>query len=204
MRLYIATENAGKLREMRAIFGAALPAVQLFCIADLPEVKRTAYKAEETATTYAGNALIKVKALGPLVGADAWVLGEDSGFEVEALRGAPGVYSARYAENDAARCAKILRALEGMPGKERRAQFVACVALLDPGGNPTLFFGRKTGFVAPAAKGGNGFGYDSIFCPELGGPTWGELTGAEKNNDSHRSRALQSVMTYLKSMEVPG
>lgn len=199
MTLFIATENAGKLREMRAIFGAALPDAQLFCIADLPEEKRVAYKAEETAATYAGNALIKVKALAPLVGDGAWVLGEDSGFEVEALRGAPGVYSARYAESDAARCTKILRALEGKPQEQRCAQFVACVALLDPGGNPTFFFGRKTGFVAPAVRGAHGFGYDPIFCPEPGGPTWAELGAAEKNNDSHRSRALHSAIAYLKT-----
>ncbi len=208
MRIYIATENAGKIREMRAIISAALPETEVLSVADLSAEKRAAYSAEETGTTYSANALIKAKALMPLADAKThsvpasaqihpWVLAEDSGFEVEALAGAPGVYSARFAPDDKTRCAKILTALEGMPPEKRRARFVACMVLIDAGGDPTFFFGRKDGYVAEQARGTKGFGYDPIFCPVLGGPTWGETDVAEKISDSHRGKALASVIQYM-------
>jgi XTP/dITP diphosphohydrolase len=180
---------------MRAILSEALPQVQVLSVADLAEEKRAAYSAEETGTTYAANALIKARALAPLV--DGWILSEDSGFEVEAMGNEPGVYSARFASDDKARCAKILAALRGMPPEKRRAKFVACMVLLDPAGDPAFFFGRKDGYVAEQARGTKGFGYDPIFCPVLGGPTWGETDVAEKVSDSHRGKALASVIQYM-------
>lgn len=214
MTLYLATENAGKIREMRAILNAALPRLEVLSVADLAADKRARYQADETGSTYAANALIKARALAALVEgyvlADTqsasmplsaqthpWVLAEDSGFEVAALGGAPGVYSARYAPDDKARCSKILKALEGMPPEKRRAQFVACMVLLDAGGNPTFFFGRKEGYIATEARGDQGFGYDPIFSVVAGGPTWGETGTEEKKADSHRSRALRLAVQYM-------
>lgn len=195
MILFLATENAGKIREMRAILAEALPRAEVYSVADLPAEKRSLYQADETGTTYSENALIKARALAPLV--DGWILSEDSGFEVAALGGAPGVYSARYAPDDKARCSKILKALEGMPPEKRRAQFVACMVLLDTGGNPTFFFGRKEGYIATEARGDQGFGYDPIFSVESSGPTWGETGAEEKKADSHRSRALRLAVQYM-------
>ncbi|MBS0618780.1 MAG: non-canonical purine NTP pyrophosphatase, partial [Spirochaetes bacterium] len=204
----------GKVRESQRIFAAALPQAEVLCVADLPSALRNNYVAEESGQTYAQNALIKAHALARLVDglilADAktasvpatalihpWILAEDSGFEVDALGGAPGVYSARYAADDKTRCAKILDSIRGLPAARRTARFIACVALVECGKNPVYFLGRKEGFVAEAARGNAGFGYDPIFLPELGGATWAE-TGAEvKNADSHRSRALDLVIQYL-------
>lgn len=158
MILFLATENAGKIREMRALLAEAMPRAEVLSVADLPAEKRRLYQADETGTTYSENALIKARALAPLVdNTAAWILAEDSGFEVEALGGAPGVYSARYAPDDKARCAKILSALKDMPPEKRRAQFVACMVLVDAGGNPTFFFGRKKGYIAAEARGRSGF-----------------------------------------------
>lgn len=198
MILFLATENAGKIREMRALLADALPRAEVLSVADLPAGKRRLYQADETGTTYSENALIKARALAPLVdNTAAWILAEDSGFEVEALGGAPGVYSARYAPDDKVRCAKILSALKDMPPEKRRAQFVACMVLVDAGGNPTFFFGRKDGYIATEARGSQGFGYDPIFSVTPGGPTWGEKGAEEKNVDSHRSRALRLVVQYM-------
>jgi len=235
LKIYFATENAGKVREIQRIFAVTLPQAEVMCVADLPSTLRHNYVADETGQTYAQNALIKAHALARLVDgliladaktpsvpasapihpwilADAktpsvpasapihpWILAEDSGFEVDALGGAPGVYSARYAADDKTRCAKILNVLQGVPAARRTARFIACIALLERGRNPVYFFGRKEGFVAAAARGSAGFGYDPIFLPELAGATWGE-TGAEvKNADSHRSRALRLAAMYLRA-----
>lgn len=202
VRIFVATENPGKIREIKALLSQSLPDAQAYCVADLQEEIRKQYVAEETGTTYAENALIKARALAVLLPAEpcSFVVAEDSGFEVDALGGVPGVYSARYAEKDNARCKKILKSMHDIFPEQRTAKFVACMALLDSLGNPTLFYGRKEGFVADTARGEHGFGYDPIFCTEPGGPTWGELGAAEKNKDSHRSRALHLVVGYLNKI----
>lgn len=197
MTIYLATENAGKIREMRAILSAALPGIAIKSMADLDVAVRAKYSAEETGSTYAENALIKARALGQLV--DGIVIADDSGFEVESLGGEPGVYSARFAENDGARCAKVISSLEGKATEQRRAKFIACIAILTDGKNPVFVFGRKYGFVAEAPRGQSGFGYDPIFCPEAGGRTWGEMSAEEKNADSHRGRALALAAAYLSA-----
>jgi len=126
-----------------------------------------------------------------------WILAEDSGFEVEALGRAPGIYSARYAPTDKERCEKILHALRDVPAAQRRAQFVACVTLLENGGNPIYFFGRRTGTVATALRGDKGFGYDPIFIPDGETETWGEAPEKSKLLLSHRGIALKLAMDYL-------
>lgn len=211
--IYLATENPGKVREIQAYFAASKNAPQIKCIADLAPEVRARYVANETGTTYAENALIKAQALSAvLTDEHPLIIAEDSGFEVDALAGEPGLYSARYggpedrpradgppgasvhfAKDDASRCAKILRALENVPSEKRGAKFVACMVLLDSGKNPTYFFGRAEGFVAMSARGDKGFGYDPIFSRTPDGPTWGEVA----KTDSHRSRALDLVIRFL-------
>lgn len=201
MTIYLATENAGKIREMTAILSTGLPGIVIKSMADLDAETRARYTAEETGSTYAENALIKARALAailpPTASALQCVVADDSGFEVENLGGEPGVYSARFAENDKARCAKIIAALAGKPVEQRRAKFVACMAILTAGKNPVFVFGRKHGYVAESPRGDSGFGYDPIFSPEPGGRTWGEMSAGEKNADSHRRRSLDLVIQYL-------
>lgn len=201
MKIYFATENKGKAQEVELLFKAQAPACKVLSIADLPDTVRKKYNAEEIGTTYAQNALIKAQALFRLLDKKNfdYVLAEDSGFEVDALGGAPGLYSARYAASDDERCKKILAALEQNPTALRRARFIACVALLKNGNDPVYFFGRKEGTVATALRAGNGFGYDPIFIPEGGTKTWGEAGKEIKNADSHRSRAFSFVTQYILS-----
>lgn len=199
MIIYLATENQGKLGELKALLANPFPQGQVLSVAELSADQRGRYFADETGSTYAENALIKARALAQILNpADrALILAEDSGFEVEALGGKPGVYSARYASDDKARCEKIIHALRETPVEDRRARFVACIALMDTFGNPTLFFGRTDGYVAEGMRGDKGFGYDPIFCLQSRGPTWGELGAAEKNQTSHRAAALKLAVEYL-------
>ena len=195
MKVLLATENPGKVHEIRGIFEQKLPQVELRCIADLPPEVREKYVAEETGLTYAENSLIKARALAKL--ADGIIISEDSGFEVEALGRAPGIYSARYAPTDKERCEKILAAIQGVPASQRRAQFVACVTLLENGRNPLYFFGRRTGTVAADRRGEKGFGYDPIFIPDGETQTWGEAPEKSKILVSHRGLAMGLAIEYL-------
>lgn len=195
MKILLATENAGKVQEIRALLAERRVPIELFSIADLDSQIREKYRAEETGSTYAENALIKARALAQL--AEGIVLAEDSGFEVEALGNAPGVYSARYAENDKARCEKVLSALKGVPEQKRGARFVACVVMLENGKNPIYFFGRRTGRVAMARLGEMGFGYDPIFIPDGEAQTWGETPTEKKILESHRGIAIGLAIDYL-------
>jgi non-canonical purine NTP pyrophosphatase (RdgB/HAM1 family) len=222
MIVYLATENPGKVHEMKRIFDLRMPGVELKCVADLPAEIRSGYKAEETGSTYTENALIKAKALARLVQGDAtqaeapwvvadarapsvaasaltrpWVLAEDSGFEVAALGNAPGVYSARYAPTDKERCEKILASLAAVPGAERAAQFVACAVVMQDERNPIYFFGRHRGVVAGSRRGELGFGYDPIFVPDGETRTWGEVPEDTKLMVSHRGRALELAIQYM-------
>lgn len=195
MLIYLATENPGKVHEMKRIFDARLPGTELKCVADLPADIRGAYVAEETGTTYSENALIKAKALAQLV--KGTVLSEDSGFEVEALGNAPGVWSARYAPTDKERCEKILSSLAAIPAAKRAAQFVACAVVIEDEINPAYFFGRHRGAVADSRRGELGFGYDPIFIPEGESRTWGEVPEDTKLMVSHRGRALELAIQYM-------
>lgn len=199
MKIFLATENAGKVHEVRGIFGQKLQHAELHCIADLPPEIRNRYVAEETGLTYAENALIKARALADLT--DGIILAEDSGFEVEALGRAPGIYSARYAPDDRSRCEKVLAAIHDVPVSRRQAQFVACVTLIEkrPGHHcpPVYFFGRRTGIVAPERRGDKGFGYDPIFIPDGETHTWGEAPEKSKILVSHRGLAMGLAIQYL-------
>lgn len=186
--LVIATNNAGKVREYRemlAPFG-----VTVKTLADFPR-----FAIDECGTSFEENALIKARtAVAKL---DLPVLADDSGLVVDALSGAPGVHSARYAgdHDDAANNAKLLRELTGVPATQRTAHFHTTIVALKPDGAKLETSGRVEGQILTQPRGQNGFGYDPLFMPkEFPGRSMAELTPAEKNQISHRGRALRAFM----------
>lgn len=196
MKLLIATRNAHKLDEIRAILSR--PGLTLVGVAEhgrpLPEVV-------EDADTFAGNALKKARTLCDASG--LWTLADDSGLEVDALDGAPGVYSARYAgegAGDAANNARLLRELDGV--EDRRARFRCVLALAAPDGRDWTVEGRCEGRIAHAPSGTGGFGYDPLFHPDGGTRSFAELTPAEKNRISHRARALAAAAREWQALLV--
>lgn len=186
--LVIATNNAGKAREYRemlAPFG-----VTVKTLADFPR-----FAIDECGTSFEENALIKARtAVAKL---DLPVLADDSGLVVDALNRAPGVHSARYAgdHDDAANNAKLLRELTGVPAAQRTAHFHTTIVALKPDGAKLETSGRVEGQILTQPRGQNGFGYDPLFMPkEFPGRSMAELTPAEKNQISHRGRALRAFM----------
>lgn len=187
MRLLIATRNRHKLEEIRAIL--ALPGLVLAGADDVPGLPDV----EEDAATFEGNALKKARTLGQASG--MWTLADDSGLEVAALNGAPGVYSARYAGPDAntpANNAKLLAKLAGQA--DRRARFRCVLALCAPDGRTWTVEGSCQGRIIETHRGNNGFGYDPLFIPDGYDQTFAELPADVKNRISHRARALAAAV----------
>ena len=184
MKLYVATHNAHKLREI----GEILPGYDI--VADDPDV-------EETAPDFAGNALIKVRAIAARHPGE-WSMADDSGLEVRALGGAPGGRSARYAgepSNTPANNALLLKNLEGV--QDRTARFTCTVALVDPEGREHVVTGHCPGRIAHAPSGTAGFGYDPLFIPDGYDDSFADLGEDAKNKISHRGRALAQVKALL-------
>ena len=178
MRLYVATHNAHKLAEIAAILP---PGAEL--VPEDPE-------AEETAPDFAGNARIKARAVAARH-PGAWTLADDSGLEVNALAGSPGVRSARYAGepcDHAKNNAKLLDELDGTP--DRSARFRCVAALSDPKGKVQTVSGACPGKILTALKGTAGFGYDPLFVPDGEKETFAEMGNERKNAISHRGRAM--------------
>ncbi|GAC1344845.1 MAG: RdgB/HAM1 family non-canonical purine NTP pyrophosphatase [Myxococcales bacterium] len=197
MKLLAATSNAGKLREIAEILGPLL-AEGGHALASLAALRLPA--PDETGATFEENAALKATTCA--VQSGLWTLADDSGLCVDALGGAPGVFSARYAPTDEERRAKLLRALDDAPPERRGAHFFCAVALSSPDG-ARLFraAGRLEGYIARAPRGANGFGYDPLFVPvEPGGRTLGELPEDEKNRLSHRGRALERLAPLLRRL----
>ncbi len=185
MKLYVATHNAHKIKEISEI----LMGVEV--VADDPE------GVEESANDFEGNALIKVRAIAERhVG--EWCMADDSGLEVVALDGAPGVHSARYAgepSNTPKNNALLLKNLMGIA--DRRAQFTCVCALIDPKGKEHIAEGYCPGIIAKSASGIQGFGYDPLFIPNGYVVSFAELSSDEKNAISHRGNALKVVKEIL-------
>ena len=184
MKIYVATHNAHKLREI----GEILPGFEI--VADDPD-------AEETENTFAGNALIKVRAIAAKHRGD-WAMADDSGLEVDALGGAPGVRSARYAgepSSTPANNALLLRNLEGVA--DRAARFSCAIALVDPAGREHVVEGHCPGRIATEPSGAAGFGYDPLFIPDGHAVSFADLGEAAKNAISHRARALAAAKRIL-------
>jgi XTP/dITP diphosphohydrolase len=196
--LLVATTNPGKLKEYQRIF-ASLPSVNVVSPTDLEVWVEVA----ETGTTFAENALLKARALfnalPDALRRDVWVLGDDSGLEVDAMDGGPGVYSNRWAGPDTTaeqRNMKLLERLKGIPDPQRAARFVCVIALIDPQGAEYIVKGAVEGRIATDLQGTGGFGYDPLF--ELpGGARMSTLTTDEKNRLSHRGRAGEKAARIL-------
>lgn len=185
MKLYVATQNKHKLSEMAAI----LPAFEI--VADDPG------DVVEDAPDFAGNALIKVRAIAARH-AGEWCMADDSGLEVAALGGAPGVMSARYAGTHGDTPANNALLLENLKGvADRRARFVCTCALVSPQGVETVVEGECRGEILRSPSGAEGFGYDPLFRPEGYDVSFAELPPAEKNAISHRGAALARVKALI-------
>lgn len=186
MKVVAATSNEHKLKEFREIFPDW----------EIVSEREAGFsgEVEETGKTFLENALIKARAVCKATGLAA--LADDSGIAVDALGGAPGVYSARYSGgDDAANRALLLHNLHGVA--DRRAHFACAVALVFPDGREVSAEGRTEGEILPSERGGNGFGYDSLFYSYDLKKSFGEATDAQKNSVSHRARALAALEQKL-------
>ena len=188
MKLVLATHNPNKLREI----GEILPDFEILA-EDAP--------VDETANSFAGNARLKARAIAAKY-PGAYVLADDSGLEVDALGGLPGVRSARYSgatgNVSAANNELLLANLAAFPSeKDRAAHFTCAMVLIAPDGREHLRIGRCFGRIAAAPSGGNGFGYDPLFVPDGKNCTFAELSADEKNAISHRGSALRQIAALL-------
>jgi XTP/dITP diphosphohydrolase len=193
--LLVATNNPGKLRELTQLL-SALP-IRLRGLAEFPHVPEV----DETGATFAENAVLKACAYSQQIG--LWTLADDSGLEVDALGGAPGVFSARYAgagATDAQRRQRLLAELGSTGDDERRARFVCVIALARPGSSTSdTFTGVCAGRIARQERGDGGFGYDPLFVPDGYEQTFGELPDEVKQFISHRARALAAARDFLSA-----
>jgi XTP/dITP diphosphohydrolase len=193
--LVLATLNPSKGRELVELLGDVAFDVRL--LAEWPGARAP----EETEDSYAGNALLKARAASQLTGFLA--LADDSGLEVDALGGEPGVHSARYGGpglDDAGRVRLLLDALRGVPAARRSARFRCVIAIAAPGGAERLAEGTVEGLIAEAPRGSGGFGYDPVFYYPPLGRTMAELTEAEKALVGHRGRAVAAARPLLGGM----
>jgi len=192
MRILVASGNRGKAAEAAAILGQGAGArLEVLTLADIPGLASP----EETGATFLENARIKARA--GAAGSGLPTIGEDSGLAVDALGGAPGVFSARYAAGgDRARFEKLLRELEGVPPGRRTARYVCAAVLALPDGREESAEGTCEGAIALAPRGAGGFGYDPVFLlPD--GRTMAELTPGQKAAISHRGRALRLLAPIM-------
>lgn len=189
MKLVFATNNKHKLEEVRAIVGDRVEILSLNdidCHDDIPE----------TADTLQGNALIKARYIHEKYNVDCFA--DDTGLEVEALGGEPGVYSARYAGEECDSQANMHKLLENLTGENnRKAQFRTVIALIIKG-EEKLFNGIVKGEISREKMGNSGFGYDPIFIPEGFSQSFAQMSSEMKNSISHRYRATEQLSNYLK------
>ncbi|UWG96943.1 XTP/dITP diphosphatase [Dehalobacter sp. DCM] len=197
MDILLATTNKGKIRELGDLLKNT--DMKILSLSDLPEYTEV----EETGSTFAENAFIKARAVCAL--SRTVTLADDSGLEVDALNGAPGVYSARYAgepKNDQRNIDKLLNDLEGVPEEKRTARFRCCLAIVCPDGREYLTEGSVDGRILFEEKGNDGFGYDPIFyLPDLG-KTMAELSLDQKNALSHRAQAFAKAVPILEGLRL--
>ena len=195
LRIVLATHNAGKVRELADPLTAS--GVEVLGLSAFPEIGEI----EETGTTFEENALIKARAVAAITGLVS--VADDSGLEVEALSGAPGVYSARYSDDwqslpgesrDARNIRKLLHELANVPDERRGCRFVTCMAAVKPQGGEMVALGAWEGRVLQQPRGDNGFGYDPVFFDPTLGKAAAELTREQKNARSHRGNALRALL----------
>jgi len=195
-RIVLATNNAGKLRELQAL-------LQPLAIEVVPKSQFTQDEVAETGNTFVANALIKARHAAGVSGLPA--IADDSGIEVDALGGAPGIYSARYAgeaTSDADNLRKLLREMTAVPDTQRTARFRCALVFVhaaeDP--HPIVCEGVWEGFIARETHGSGGFGYDPIFYVPTLDCTAADITAQEKNRISHRGQAMQQLLIALRNL----
>ena len=194
-KIVFATNNAHKLQELRQMIGSiyeVLSLADIGCHEDIPE----------TANNIEGNAQMKAQYVKEHYGYDCF--SDDTGLEIDALNGEPGVHSARYAgpgHDSEANIDKVLAKLQDVPMEQRTARFRTAIALIQ-GGEMQMFEGQVEGVILTERHGTGGFGYDSIFQPIEGdGSTFAQMSPHEKNSISHRGRAVAGLVEYLKGQE---
>ena len=197
--LLVATRNEGKLEELRQLLDD-LP-LELYGLTDFSDVETV----PETGSTFIENASLKAAGYAKQTG--RLTLADDSGLEVDALGGAPGIRSARYAGEDASdadRTARLLTELSMIPAAKRSARFVSAVAIANSDGQILhVSVGTCNGHIDFAPHGSGGFGYDPVFIPSGYDKTLGELKSAIKNQISHRARALSGAREFLRTLTIP-
>ncbi len=194
MKLILATNNAHKMREIFEILGAEYP--------DMTTLKQAGLEIDvvEDGDTFQANAIKKAEEVLKASGYAA-ALADDSGLIVDALDGAPGVFSARYAgegHNDADNNEKLMRDMEGVPREQRTCRFASAVALAREGRETICTLGTVEGILLTEPRGSNGFGYDPYFFYPPFGKSFAELSAEEKNSVSHRKRALEALQELLR------
>ncbi len=190
--LVVATGNMGKMNEFRRI----LPSFSFVTMQEAGFFEEI----EENGQTFEENALIKARAVCRATGSAA--IADDSGLTVDALGGAPGIYSARYAgehATDPERVAKLLRELSDVPEENRGAAFISVIAYVTPEGEEKTFRGECRGVISTAPEGENGFGYDPVFFVPETGKTFAQMCAEEKNAISHRGRALTLFKNFMET-----
>ncbi len=196
MELWIATGNKGKVNEYRLAL-KELVELKVFTQADIPSFTPR----PEDGKTFLENARVKSRTLKS-VKSGVWVLGEDSGLEVEGLNGLPGIHSARYAgakASDSENIAKLLKMMSIRPIANRNAHFICSTVIFTPTGEEWNFEGIMKGTISSKPLGKMGFGYDPVFIPEGQTQTLAELGPGYKNQHSHRAQALKAFLEKLKS-----
>jgi XTP/dITP diphosphohydrolase len=193
--ILLATNNQGKVQELVKLLGD-LP-FNVLSLQDFPEIGEI----EEDGETFADNALIKARTAAGI--SRLLTLADDSGLEVDALQGRPGVHSARFAgepKDDNANNAKLLELLRDVPSEQRTARFKSVIAVVAPSGEEFLTEGACEGVIGFAPKGTEGFGYDPLFFVIEFDKTFSELTLEEKNSISHRGKALRAALEILRKL----
>ena len=193
-RLVLASANEGKLRELTALLAP-------FSLTLLPQRALGIASVAETGHSFLDNALLKARHAAQAAALPA--LADDSGLEVDALGGRPGVHSARFAgeaAGEADNVARLLAELAGVPAAQRAARYQCVIVLVRSGEDPAPLIARGSweGRIASQARGGGGFGYDPVFVPAGGSRTAAELSPEEKNAVSHRARALEGLVAMLR------
>jgi XTP/dITP diphosphohydrolase len=195
MTIVLATRNRKKVEELKRMFvGCDVSFVTLDAFPGCPDV-------EEDGKTFRANAVKKALVVARFTGCPA--VADDSGLEVSALGGAPGVFSARYAgegAGDRENLAKMMKEMREIRDEDRQARFVCCIAFALPDGQFKTFSGYVKGMIGRRRRGANGFGYDPVFYPMGHGRTFAEMTNAEKDALSHRGKAMRKFYLFLKKV----
>jgi XTP/dITP diphosphohydrolase len=190
-RLIIATRNAHKTAEIRAMIGDRFEVLDVTSFPECPEI-------EETGTTFLENARLKAEGISRVI--EGWVLSDDSGLEVDALGGGPGVWSSSFGGEEGNHALNNARLMREMDGKaDRRARFRCTMVLAQGGKEVAHFSGVVEGMIIADARGTLGFGYDPLFVPEGHAATFAELGDEVKNTLSHRARAVTQAVEFLSS-----